>query len=100
VLEQCPALVHLDLSGNRFVGTAGAEGFAGVLSGWASAHHWLTSILAATAWKLSRKGDYELRSVVNPLVFFCWHLTMLAPRRGFEGPLKTYDLKASENTRF
>jgi hypothetical protein len=31
VLEQCPALVHLDLSGNRFVGTAGAERLAGVL---------------------------------------------------------------------
>jgi hypothetical protein len=31
VLEPCPALVHLDLNGNRFVGAAGAERLAGVL---------------------------------------------------------------------
>ena len=30
VLSQCPALAHLDLSGNRF-GGAGSESFAGVL---------------------------------------------------------------------
>ena len=31
VLAQCPALAHLDLSGNHNFGSAGAEGLAGVL---------------------------------------------------------------------
>ena len=31
VLAQCPALAHLDLSGNSNVGAAGAESLAGVL---------------------------------------------------------------------
>jgi Ran GTPase-activating protein (RanGAP) involved in mRNA processing and transport len=74
VLAQCPALVHLDLSGKYNFGSAGAERLAGVLAQctalahldfhyngigaggaesleecWRSAQRWLTSISRAIA---------------------------------------------------
>jgi hypothetical protein len=45
---------------------------------WRSAQRWLTSISNAMASKLSRKGRFELRGVVMPLVLFYRHLALLA----------------------
>jgi hypothetical protein len=55
VLAQCPALAHLDLSGNSDFGAGGARGLQEC---WGSAGSWCTSISAAV--ELTQPGRQEL----------------------------------------
>ena len=101
VLAQCPALAHLDLSGNynfgaeraerlagalgqcaalaflhlwgKDIGPAGAKSLAGVLAQCAALTHLDLSYYNGMFGEAVGKRCFELRGViVKPLVLFCW----------------------------
>ncbi len=75
VLAQCTALAHLNFRRNQ-IGEAGTERLAGVLGQFQALVH--NNLNANDIGSLSGKGGFELRGVVKPVTFFCRHLALLA----------------------